>query len=83
MDKKQTRDHIERKAKDTVGYLEAASKDSFNVGVSVAISIAQEIYEKEIEELNQQLKGLTYVHDALHKDMKTLTAIIQKYSDTD
>lgn len=72
---------IESYAKNTVGYLEASSKESFMVGVSVAFSKTEEHYEKTIEDLNWQIKQYKSRYEDARNDLKTLAEIINRYSE--
>ncbi|HRT03824.1 MAG TPA: hypothetical protein P5513_07785 [Candidatus Diapherotrites archaeon] len=51
MTNKELRKQIELATKDTIGYSEAINKESFMVGVSVALFKAEENYEKELTQL--------------------------------
>jgi hypothetical protein len=67
-------------AANTVGYNEAANKDSFNVGVSVTLCKAQELYEEELWALERKMATVQMDYDEVAKDMETLIGIINKYS---
>lgn len=77
------REIIERSAKQTVGYSEAENKESFMVGVSVAISLTQELYLREIKDLETQLEGFRSANETYLKDLNTLSSIITRYGDSD
>lgn len=72
---------IELAAKNTIGYSEANNKESFMVGVSVAVSKAEEHYEKELTGLRNQVQNYRNEYDRCEKDLKTLASIINRYSD--
>ena len=75
------KNRIEIEVKDTVGYNEAANKDSFMVGVSTALSKAEIYYERQIKELIRSSKSYKSMYENIHSDIKSLTSIISKYSD--
>jgi hypothetical protein len=77
------REKIERYSKQTVGYSEAENKESFMVGVSVAISFTQELYLSEIKDLKTQLEGFRGANETYLNDLKTMSSIIIRYSDDD
>ena len=81
MDTKQLREKLESQAKQTVGYSEAENKESFMVGVSVAISKAITHYELEIEQLKSQINSYKSIGEIYHDDLKTLVNIISKYQE--
>lgn len=74
---------IELEAKRTVGYLEASSKESFMVGVSVACLKAEAHYEREIENLKKQVEGYKSSYENATNDLKTLASIVNRYSEND
>lgn len=75
------RERIELEAKGTIGYSEAENKESFMVGVGVSFSKAEEHYEREIENLLKQLKGCRLIYEDAIKDLKTLSSIVNRYSE--
>jgi hypothetical protein len=77
------RNQVELEAKDTMGYIEADDKKSFMTGVSVAISKLEIKYKHQIEQLEQQLKYSKINSETYEKDLKTLSSIINRYSDND
>lgn len=70
---------VEKQSKETVGYSEATNKKSFMTGVSVAISKAEYLYNKEIESLKLQLKYANKSSDDNSKDLQQLALIISKH----
>ena len=74
---------FELQALNTIGYLEANDKVSFMTGVSVALHISNEYYQNEINNLKKQIEGLKYIYDSAINDLKTLSSIINRYSDID
>ena len=74
---------IELATKDTVGYSEASNKESFMVGVSVALSKAEEHYEKELTQLRNQIENYKSACNTYITDLKTLATIVNRYSDND
>lgn len=77
------RKEIERRVKTTVGHAEAENKESFMVGVSVAISQAEEIYGKQLTDLKQRADMYESLYNNVNHDLKTLCKIIQKHSDNE
>ena len=77
------RKQVELEVKDTVGYNEAENKKSFMTGVSVAISKLEVKYEEQINNLVLQLRYANQNSEMYKKDLKSLTSIIQKYSEND
>lgn len=77
------RERIELEAKLTIGYLEAENKESFLVGVSVAFYKTEEHYEREIENIKKQIVGYKSMYENANNDLKTLSSIINRYSEND
>jgi archaellum component FlaC len=76
------REKIESEVKNTIGYSEAENKESFMVGVSVALSKTEDHYKKEIERLTKLFQDYKLNYESVSSDFKTLTSIIHKYSDS-
>lgn len=74
---------IESECKNTVGFAEAENKESFMIGVSVAIRKARDHYEKEIQSLKCNLDSYKKMYENANTDIKTLSKIITKYSEND
>jgi hypothetical protein len=77
------RTKIEELAKSTIGYSEAQNKESFMVGVSVAFHKTNEHYSNEVEQLKRQIDMYKSMYENLNEDMKTLTGIISRYSNSE
>ena len=73
---------IKDSVKDTVGYAEATNKVSFLVGSSVAFGKAEVFFNDEIESLTEQVERYKKGYEEIRKDVKTLTNILIKYSDS-
>jgi hypothetical protein len=74
---------IELATKDTVGYSEASNKEIFMVGVSVALSKAEEHYERELTQLRNQVENLNSACNTYMTDLKNLATIVNRYSEND
>lgn len=83
MTNKELRKQIELATKDTIGYSEAINKESFMVGVSVALFKAEENYEKELTQLRNQIENYKSACNTYITDLKTLATIVNRYSDND
>lgn len=77
------RDKIEAESKNTIGYSEAANKESFMVGVSVGFHRTNDFYSQKISALESQLEMVKASYAQVRTDMYTLVNIINKYSDND
>jgi len=75
------RARIELEAKSTIGYSEAENKESFLVGVCVALSLVEGHYGKEIVKLQNQVNGYRVSSESYLADLKTLSSIVSHYSD--
>jgi hypothetical protein len=74
---------IESECKSTIGFKEAENKESFMVGVNVAISKTTEHYEKEIDKLKMLIKSLKSSSEYYRNDLETLSDIINRHSTKD
>lgn len=72
---------VENRAKNTIGYNEAANKQSFMVGVSVATSFCLEELKSKIESSDMLKLHYKKYSEALEADLKALASIINRYSD--
>lgn len=72
-------EHIKNAVKDSVGYSEAANKESFMIGASVAFSRSEDFYKSTIEFLTSQLEGWKKSCESVDEDMKTIVKILNKY----
>jgi hypothetical protein len=70
-------------AKNTLGYLEAVDKRSFTTGAEVALCLSEEHYQKEIDSLQRQLNSYKVLYENTLSDFKTVSSIINRYSDND
>lgn len=77
---KTIREGIETNVKNSVGYMEAENKDSFMIGVSVAISRAEQHYEPLINQLKDANKNIQQGFYDIWNDIITLQTIFRKYS---
>lgn len=75
------RKRIELAAKETIGFQEASNKESFMVGISVALSKAEEHYEKELTQLRNQIENYKSACSTYMTDLKTLATIVNRYSE--
>jgi hypothetical protein len=82
MDNK-TRTILTNETKNTVGYSESTNKESFLIGVSVALSRAEAFYEKRIKDLEQEAEGWERACKSVDNDMRTLATIINRYTQQD
>jgi hypothetical protein len=73
------KEKIKSQAKYTIGYLEAADKHSFMAGVSVALSKAEEHYEKELESTKRELEMYRFYYESTKNDLSTLSSIVIRY----
>lgn len=67
---------IKSEVKSTVGFSEAKDKESFMVGVDVAIHKFEEVFENESHRLKSYEKSTDY----LLEELRTISRIINKYS---
>jgi hypothetical protein len=74
---------IQEECKQTIGYSEAENKESFMVGVGVAILKTQEHYHKHILNLEKERDFYMNSADTYKKDLTILSSIINRYSDND
>lgn len=75
------REKIELEVKNTIGYKEAENKESFMVGVQVALSLAEKYNKNEIEKLERQSKMFLSYYETTLRDLKTVSNIVNRYSD--
>lgn len=78
---KERRTIVELAAKNTIGYSEAENKESFMIGVSVAISILEKLIDKENKDLRESLKYSENAREIYLNDLKNLSSIINRYSE--
>jgi len=74
------RKEVENSVINTVGYAEAKDKESFMIGVSVALSYAEDIYEKRIKNLEGVVSSWKATAEIVTEDMGKLVGVIRKYS---
>jgi len=72
--------HIKDSVKTTVGYSEAADKESFMIGASVGLGRAERFYAPIIETLKEQLNSRTADFERVDTDMRTIANLIQQYT---
>ncbi len=75
-----TKERLEAEIKNTVGYLEAQNKRSFEVGVQVAISKVADYYKQQILLLEQQLEYFKAQSITFENDLRTMSRIIHQYN---
>lgn len=74
---------IEAATRRSVGFSEAADKESFLSGVNVAIFNADVLYGQEIDRLTKLVEIYEQSNEKATNDLKTLANIINRYSDND
>lgn len=68
--------------KETVGYNECGNKGAFLIGANVAFRKAESFYQREIETLTVQRDGYKMSFENVNSDMKLLTSIIEKHTES-
>jgi len=77
------RELIETQVKNTVGYHETEDEKSFMTGVSVAITKLESIYGERINQLEEALKNMELHALSLKTDLRTLSSIVNRYSENE
>lgn len=77
---KSAMDELIEKCKSTVGYSEAENKESFMVGVSIALSLAELKYQSEINALKTLYEFHKNCDEVKETELRTIAGIINKYS---
>lgn len=67
--------------KTTVGYLECDDKKSFEIGAIVAYSQAENYYHQIVKRQEQLIDQLRSAVDTHRNDLKTMSRIINRYSE--
>lgn len=83
INERELRSLVENRAKNTIGYKEAANKESFMVGVSVATSFCLEELKSKIESSDRLAVQYQKYSETLEEDLKALASIINRYSNND
>ncbi len=75
-------DRILNESKNTVGYIEADSKESFLVGVEVGTSLALNHYALMLIERERDVEYYKAMYEQTLKDLQTISKIISKHGDS-
>jgi len=73
-------ERIKKEACNTIGYSEAADKESFRIGASVGFGKAEDMYQEKISRLEKQLINWEAAYHRVYKDIQTVSKIINEYS---
>lgn len=74
---------IKNSVKDTIGYGEASNKESFMVGANIAFYRSEEYFKSVIKSLEDQVTNYKSAYELVSNDMKTLTSILNRYSENE
>jgi hypothetical protein len=75
-------EQIQAQAKHTIGYMETNDKSAFLSGVATGSVLTENQIEKALLDKETEARAWKVNYETIRKDMKTLTSILNQYTES-